>query len=265
MKKKLAVMLACALALVGLSACSSNSTSQEPQYADDTAMATIAKGFEARCKAIDQMEADGKDTQTTKAYKKFVNTELDMDKPLKDEKFKDSKMQEDVLSYINALEATKDILDNSSMASDNFWTDWNEGYNKRCEAMKVLVDKYDLKVSEAYQDDLDDIVNNGKAVAKKNEADEQLNNLFANVTFDKQGDGYDNSWFTYSAIVENSTDKTYTNVSLTLALYDADGVRQGETYASINTWAAGEKAKVEATSEIDAATVKVEPTYYDVK
>lgn len=265
MKKRLTVLVACLVAIIGLAACSSNSKSEEPKYADDTAMETVQKGFEARAELIDQMEQAGKDTETTKAYKKCVAAELDVDKPLKDSKFKSSKMQQDVLAYINSLEGQKEVLENSSMSSDNFWTDWNKAYNTRCEALKTLVDKYDLKVSDKYKDDFDDLVNNGKAVAKKNEADEQLNNLFSGITFDKQGDGYDNTYWTYSAIVENTTSNTYSNVTLTLALYDADGVRQGETYASINTWAAGEKVRVEATSEIDATTVKVEPTYYDVK
>lgn len=59
MKKRLAALFTCLVILVVLAACSSNSKSEEPKYADDTAMETIAKGFEARADVINELEQNG--------------------------------------------------------------------------------------------------------------------------------------------------------------------------------------------------------------
>ena len=54
-------------------------------------------------------------------------------------------------------------------------------------------------------------------------------------------------------------------MSITLGLYDADGVRQDEAYADVNSWGPGEKVRFEAYGSVDAQSVKVEPTYYEAK
>lgn len=69
----------------------------------------------------------------------------------------------------------------------------------------------------------------------------------------------------YSAVVENTTQYTYSNVTLTLGLYDADGVRQDKAYADVNSWAPGEKVRLEAYGTVGAQSMKVEPTYYEAK
>ena len=263
MKKRLTVLFACLVVMIGLVACSSNNKSEEPQYVDDTAMETIAKGYEARQDVISEMEQNGENTETSKAYKKFINTELDIDKELKDAKFKDSQMQEDVLSYINSLQGQLDVVENNSPSSDSFYTEWSDAYDKRCSALKVLVEKYDLTVSDKYKDDFDDLVANGTAATKKNEQADGLANNFNNVAWDCTDDGYGS--YTYSAVVENTTQYTYSNVTITLGLYDADGVRQDEAYADVNSWAPGEKVRFEAYGTVGAQTVKVEPTYYEAE
>ena len=209
-------------------------------------METIAKGFEARADIINEQEQSGEYDETSKVYKKFIKAELDIDKELKDAKFKDSKMQEDILSYINSVQAQLDIVENNSPSNDSFYLEWQDAYDKRAAALKVLVDNYDLTVSDKYKDDFDELIANGAAATKKNEQDEGLINNFNNVTWD-------------------ITKYNYSNVSITLGLYDADGVRQDETYADVNSWGPGEKVRFEAYGSVDAQSVKVEPTYYEAK
>ena len=263
MKKRLTVLIACLVAVIGLAACSSNTKSEEPKYADDTAMETIAKGYEARADVISEMEQNGEDTQSNKNLKKMINAELDVDKELQSAKFKDSKMQEDVLSYINSLQGQLDVVKNNSSSNDTFYQEWQDAYDKRSSILKTLVDKYDLKVSDKYKDDFEDLIANGTAATKKADQKEGLVNNFNNVTFDVTDDGYGN--YTYSAVVENTTQYNYENVGIILGLYDADGVRQGQTYANVNSWAAGEKVRFEAYESINPASIKVEIDYYEVK
>lgn len=264
MRKRILAVLLCAVVAIGLAACSQSQQTQNaaPQKADDTAMQTIASGLEKRWDVVEDQASSGT-SETKEAYQADVQAELDMDSALKDASFDNTQMQEDVLAYINVLNDSMDVTNNYGFGTSDFYLKWEDVYNERTALIKKFVDDYGLTVDSEHQSDLDDLVANGTNVQNKNQADEELAALFDNVTFDKTDEGY--GWYTYDATVENTTSRTYKNLSLTLALYDSDGVRQGETYAFLNTWSAGEKVKVEGQSDIDAATVKVEtPEYYEL-
>ncbi|MGN0286824.1 MAG: FxLYD domain-containing protein [Atopobiaceae bacterium] len=90
---------------------------------------------------------------------------------------------------------------------------------------------------------------------------ETMQALFDGVEFKKvDTSGYGS--YEYQAQVKNTTENNYSNVELTLGIYDASGTRIGETYASVNTWAAGETAQFDGYLDSDkaeaAASVKVE-------
>ena len=114
----------------------------------------------------------------------------------------------------------------------------------------------------AHQDEFKELIANGTSVQKENETKDAIEGLLNNVTFDKSDDGY--GYYTYFAVIENTTKYSFKNVSLILALYDADGVKAEEVYASTNSWAPGEKVKFEASSDVNAAQVKPSFQYYDV-
>ena len=50
--------------------------------------------------------------------------------------------------------------------------------------------------------------------------------MLSSANFEKSDDGY--GLYTYTAIVENTSDISFENVYLNVALYDADGVRAEE-------------------------------------
>lgn len=128
--------------------------------------------------------------------------------------------------------------------------------------LKDFVDNYKLTVDSKYQDPLNDIVANGSSVKKKTETEDALNNLIASATFEKTDDGY--GYYAYSAVIENISGIDFGTVNLILALYDADGVKAAEVYASTNAWPAGEKVKFETGSDADAAQVKASVDHYEV-
>lgn len=263
MRKRILAALLCTMVAVGLCACSqSQSENAAPPKADGTAMQTIEMGFEKRQDLVADQEAAGT-ADSAESVKADVQAELDVDSALKNASFDNTQMQEDVLAYINVLNDSMDVLNTTGYGSADFYTKWEKVYDERTALLKKFVDDYGLKVDSKYQGILDDMLANGTNVQSKNEADEELAALFDGASFDKKDNGY--GWYTYDAVVENNTSRTYRNLTLTLALYDPDGVRQGETYAFLNTWNAGEKARIEGQSDIDAATVKVEvPEYYEM-
>jgi hypothetical protein len=65
----------------------------------------------------------------------------------------------------------------------------------------------------------------------------------------------------YVAKIQNTTENDYSNVSLVLGIYDASGMRIGETYANATSWAPGETVQFEGyldSTKADAA-VSVKP------
>ena len=237
----LLVLLICSLGFI--SACSQNAAnSDKPKYADDKAMNVIAAGFEKRVDVIES-NANDDDPHSTENIQEAIKAEIKNDKELKNAKFKDSKMQQDVITYLN-------------------FEEWNKVYDKRSAQLKKLVDDYGLEVGEKYKDDFDDLIKNGRFVAEKTRNEDAINSLIQGANFEKSDDGY--GLYIYTAVVENTSGISFSNVSLTLALYDADNIKAEETYANTSSWAPGEKVKFEAMSDVDAVRVVASVSSYDV-
>lgn len=261
MGRNLTVVAIALFATLSLGGCGQQKADEGPDYADDEAMAIVADGLEARSDLIDQQIEEGEDTTTNASYEKAVQAELEVVEPLRDRQFEDSEMQEDVLSYINLLNDSMDVLENYPTSDINFYTKWTEVYDDRTSMLSKFVEEYGLTVDAQYQDVLDELVTNGAAATKRSEMDEKMEALASSIVFEKADQGY--GYFEYTATVENTTGMNLKDVSLVLSLYDAEGVKAGETYASANSWAPGEKVRFETSSDIDAATVKVAIDYYD--
>lgn len=253
------VVALCAGLAMSLAACG-ETKDDGPDYADDEAMSIIAEGFEKRSDKIDSLTAQGKDTSSGKPLQEIIQTEIDVDSSLKERQFENSKMQEDVVSYINLLDDQKEAA--MTRFSENGTKKWQKAYDERSSILKKFVDEYGLKVGDKYKDSLEEIVANGNEVTEKNDQDEAINGLISAATFEKVPDGYGS--FTYTATIQNTTDYNFTDVGLILALYDANNVKVEETYASTNSWNKGETVKFAAFSNTDAATVKASVNYYDV-
>lgn len=255
---KIFVILTCFGLIVTVAACSGQKESG-PDYSDDEAMSVISQGLEKRFAIVDQQDSD--DNSGAKTVREAVNTELNTDKPLKDRQYENSKLQEQVIGYINVLEESLGVIDKYSYESTEYVEKWTEVYDKRTQILKTFVDDYGLKVSAQYENTLKDLVANGTSAAKEKEEKEAINKLISSAEFKKNDEGYDN--YTYTAIVENTTEYSFENVSVVLNLYDKDGVKQ-EAYANVNSWAPGETVRFEAYSQCDAQQIKPTVQYYSV-
>ncbi len=254
------VLLICSLGFI--SACSQNAAnSDKPKYADDKAMNVIAAGFEKRADVIES-NANDDDPHSTENIQEAIKAEIKNDKELKNAKFKDSKMQQDVITYLNLLDDQLKVTEDYSQSSADYYEEWNKVYDKRSAQLKKLVDNYGLEVGEKYKDDFNDLIKNGKSVAEKTRYEDAINSLIQGANFEKSDDGY--GLYTYTAVVENTSGISFSNVSLTLALYDADDIKAEEIYADTSSWAPGEKVKFEAMSDVDAARVVASVSSYDV-
>ena len=256
----LLVLLICSLGFI--SACSQNATNlDKPKYVDDKAMNIIATGFERRSDVIES-NANDDDPHSTENIQEAIEAEIKNDKELKNARFKDSKMQQDVITYLNLLDDQLKVTEDYSQSSADYYEEWNKVYDKRSAQLKKLVDNYGLEVGEKYKDDFNDLIKNGKSAAEKTRYEDAINSLIQGANFEKSDDGY--GLYTYTAVVENTSGISFSNVSLTLALYDADDIKAEETYADTSSWAPGEKVKFEAMSDVDAVRVVASVSSYDV-
>ena len=256
----LLVLLICSLGFI--SACSQNdANAAKSKYVDDKAMSVIAAGFERRSDVIES-NANDDDPHSTENIQEAIEAEIKNDEELKNARFKDSKMQQDVITYLNLLDDQLKVTEDYSQSSSDYYEQWNKVYDKRSAQLKKLVDNYGLEVGEKYEDDFNDLIKNGKSVAEKTRYEDAINSLIQGANFEKSDDGY--GLYTYTAVVENTSGISFSNVSLTLALYDADDIKAEETYADTSSWAPGEKVKFEAMSDVDAARVVASVSSYDV-
>lgn len=83
---------------------------------------------------------------------------------------------------------------------------------------------------------------------EKKSADEAINSLVSAATWEKSDDGYGN--FTYSAVIENTSDMAFENVGIVLTLYDAEGVKASEGYANTQSWAKGRRSGSRRTATL---------------
>lgn len=220
-------------------------------------MPTVASGLKKRFQIVD---SDDFDDSTSADQKRAVQAELDTDKPLKNEKFKNSKLQETVISYINVLNDSMDVLNNYQYNSDKYDDHWNEVYNKRTTILKTMVDNYGLRMSGSDQANLNDLVANGKATVKANRQKETLEKMIEGAKFEKTDEDGE---FAYSATVKNTSNIAYKDISLVVSLYDANNVKTEEN-AYVESWQPGETVKFEAYSEVDSSNVKASVDYYNV-
>ena len=256
----LLVLLICSLGFI--SACSQNATNlDKPKYVDGKAMNVIATGFEKRSDIIES-NANDDDPHSTENIQEAIEAGIKNDEELKNARFKDSKMQQDVITYLNLLDDQLKVTEDYSQSSADYYEEWNKVYDKRSAQLKKLVDNYGLEVGEKNKDDFNDLIKNGKSVAEKTRNEDAINSLIQGANFEKSDDGY--GLYTYTAVVENTSGISFSNVSLTLALYDADDIKAEEIYADISSWAPGEKVKFEAMSDVDAARVVASVSSYDV-
>lgn len=263
MTRRSLLSAAAALAIaLGASACGAQNVDEGPDYIDDEAMSIIAQGFQARADTLDKTDIGTTDEEYANYLKGAVQAEIDNDAVLKNSLFEDSKLQEQVLSYVNLLDDSLELLDTYTTSSIEFSEGWSDIYNQRSVLLSTFVSDYGLTVGDKYQSSLDEIIKNGNSVSENAATEEAIETLVASLSFEKIDEGY--GYYSYTAIGENTSGIDFNNVGLVLALYDSDGIKAADAYASTSSWLAGEKVKFETSSDVDAQDIKVSVDYYEV-
>lgn len=267
MKKRLVApiivsIVACwMLLLVG---CSSVPTEQKQtiDYADDEAMNIIAKGWNDRSAVLEKGKIDSEDSEKDAAnLREAVNVELSAISGLKNRQFEDLELQEYVIQYINAVDDQMAALNNYAITDISFYEKFNDAYDRRTSLLKTFYNDYGLRVDSKYSKEFDQILANGNAAELKSDQKKVISDLILSATWEKT-ESYGN--YTYTAVIENTSDYNFFNIFLNVGLFDADNIKT-ESYASVTSWHKGEKVKFEAfSSKGDAQRVVAEISHFEV-
>ena len=249
MFKKVICIVLSTILLVG---CASNS---ENKNYDSEFLTSLSKGLDRRWK-----DSDKDPEESAKNYKLWVNDELDEVKDYGDKKFKNDKLKELAIRYINVLKEGKEIA--SNFGADSFEDQWSEHQNKRYELLVEINNISEIPVQD--KDNLGEILAGGKEVKRDSEVRKDLENIINSANF-KPDDS--NSYLAgYSAVVENTTEYDIEALTVEVSLFDENDVLYNTTYINVNNWKKGTKAKLHFIDTDDKeGTYEFSLKYYEIK
>lgn len=265
--KKVYLVLAMALAvlLTGCGATSQTATTEtEIHYADEDFISDLATGLQNRwdtkpANGVNEDEIVEGSDEHKQYYTDLVDAELSVLEKYQGMNFEDSKLQEYAISYINCLKQQKEALSYVTASYETYSEKWSEAYDNRTKLIMTFVNDYGLKVDEAHQAPLDELIANAKVVNEdekiKTTIDSVMQNLTIEVTKDESG------WKTYEAVLENNTGKDFDYFQITLNIYDSDKVQIDSLYDQMQNWKNGTKAKFEFSTDKDFSSYDAKADY----
>lgn len=232
MKKNIAFALGIILILtLSLTSCGGENTS----YCDDDFLNDMAKGLEARWEFSDSAAAEKMDEDEVMTT--AIAKELDIIGSYSDGTFKDTKLQEYAISYINALNKQNEALEYYDADYFKYCDMFEAAYIERCQLIVNINKEYGIPVSSKYQDTLDDMSTTGNKADEKDNITKAIEKQIKNADITMEDDNL-------VMVIENTTDKTLVDVDFQIKYYDADGVKIETDDYYIEDWAPGEKTKV---------------------
>lgn len=275
--KKATVLLASCMIGTGLlfTGCSGSQQEskqeEEIHYADEDFVKDMAKGLEARWTLNEQDESkegyDAIDLQSSE-YKdmmiSYINAELDCIGKYKDEKFEDSKLQEETISYINLLNDHIEICDYIPVDYyGKYLEEFQPIYDGRSKIIQDMADNYGLTVSDKFQSNLDEFKTNSKLVQEKDAQEQAIDSMLSNITFEEVLDEYAGDWKTYQGVVENTTGSDFSTFAVNINLLNADGVIVETAYDQVSNFTNGAKAQFEFSTDKEFTSTEVTVQYYE--
>lgn len=275
--KKATVLLASCMIGTGLLFTGCSGSQQESKqeeeiyYADEDFVKDMAKGLEARWTLNEQDESkegyDAIDLQSSE-YKdmmiSYINAELDCIGKYKDEKFEDSKLQEEAISYINLLNDHIEICDYIPVDYyGKYLEEFQPIYDGRSKIIQDMADNYGLTVSDKFQSNLDEFKTNSKLVQEKDAQEQAIDSMLSNITFEEVPDEYAGDWKTYQGVVENTTGSDFSTFAVNINLLNADGVIVETAYDQVSNFTNGAKAQFEFSTDKEFTSTEVTVQYYE--
>lgn len=215
---------------------------QDSKSVDEQFMTSLATGLENRWKITDA--PDGSDQE---GLEKAIQAEKDAVGKYYDQEFENADLGEAAKRYIDALNSSNA----ADMYSTNNYSRWAKVFNSRVAALYDINCIQEIPVSDSKKSTLNDLLNEGEA------ASFALTSISA-ANFEAQPPTYaGDKWIEYKAVVENTSNLTFSYFSYNINVTDSDGVVVDNCIASTNDWTPGAKHTFEFSTDANVASLDV--------
>lgn len=267
--KKIVLLLSvvCSLFIVG--GCGNDNKSKttsftKEEYADKAFLEDFKQGLYNRWDFTN--DSANESIETPEYYKILSDKELDKISKYKNEKFKDSNLQEQAIKYINNLNKSKDF-DDQVYISDAFSTNDNNNpyaklYKERLIMIDDIVKKYNIKFDDKYKKDYVNVEKSTSDAIKNLEKESKISAIVENLSFENKSDGY------YEAVVENNSGYSFDSIGVAINLINSDGVVVDTENDYIQNIENGQKFLIKFyTNDDDTpfSSTKTKITHYELK
>lgn len=275
MKKRHALLfLIIGLFSIMLFGCGSANTSNvstnnnEEKYADEDFIKSLSQALDKRWDLSDKQEEKEKSSgkkmevgsdEHKELFTSYIGTELSEIENYKDAKFKDGKLQEKAIKYINLLNDQKAALDYIKVDYNKFLKLWGSAYDQRTQLIIDFVNNYGLTTSEKHSEILKELILNGQEVTKAEDSKNAVKAMIDAIKFEKVDDS--SSWKKYQTVVENTSGSDFSYFDLSINLLDKDGVIVDSAHANVANWGNGQKAKFEFSSDKEFTSTSIAADY----
>lgn len=221
-------------------------------------MDSLGKGLEERWSY-----AEDNDDGEKEGLQKATNYELTILDRYTSGQFKDTKLQEKAIAYINELKNGLEVTE--TFGSDSFYQKWEKHYSTRTKMLVDFSENYTIPISKKYEATLKELTAHGTEVAQKEKIEEEIQTLLQNAGFAEEGVDSGIIYRNYTATVENTTGVNVSSLTATVNLLDSEGVVIDTTYLSANNWRPGQKYKFEFMTDKEFQSIDVAISYYQTE
>ncbi len=161
------------------------------------------------------------------------------------------------------IQCVQDMYDRADMYFSGQSMDFQDLMGHRAELISDFAENYGLTVSKEYTDRLDSDVSYGKRVAEDRKYKDEIQKMVDRLKFKLTED--DEYQRTYTAILENTSDKTLSSLDISINLLDKDGVIVDTNNAGVTNVKPGQKARIEFCTSTKFKDTDITLGYYSVE
>ena len=262
--KRMFLVISLLFVSIIVAGCGTTSTKKEVKYYDNDFVTDLGKALDARWTYTDD-KANADVVMTEEGYETATQTELDVIEKYQDLKFKDSKLKEAALAYINELKNGLEVA--KTYGSDSFYDNWSKHYDSRTSKLITINDIKKIEVSEKNQSILNELLASGKEVQTKSKNEDTIKSFADSLTFtlDEANSDESISYYIYTATAENTTQLNFGYLSLNIKLIDDQGTTVDTQPIYENNWAANEKRNLEFITNKTFSTIQITVNDYSLE
>lgn len=255
MKKVVGIIVVLVFALAG---CGSEKKDENKTY-DDDFVETMATALHDRW-AFQKSEEYNKleDKEALLAATKKERDEIEKG-DFANKKFKDPKLKELAISYVNELTAAVKELD--GLTNETFLEKFNELYAKRTKLLVEINEIKKIPLDEADQKNFKELIAAGNEFKNQEDFDAKIDTMLKTIQFEEKPQEFESDWKQYSAVVENTTGAELKAFSAKVYLDDEAGTRVDTQYINAGDWPAGQKVTFEFSTDKAFSKITVVKDY----